>query len=238
MSGHNKWAQIKHKKAITDAKKGQLFSKFAKAISIAAHGDPDPSTNSRLQAAIDKAREFNMPNDNIERALKRVSDISESQLEEVQLEIMGPGGVAIITNAITDNRNRTIAELRTIVSDHGGHVVQEGSLSWMFHRTGIITFQRQHFSPEQEEALMLGAIEAGADDIQKDENALHIITAAEALKTVLASLPSTDRSPTIEISLIPTSTISVSGQDKQGLLKLLEALDDHNDVQDVTTNSI
>lgn len=239
MSGHNKWAQIKHKKAITDAKKGQLFSKLAKAITIAAGSNPDPKTNSQLKTAIDKARGFNMPNENTERAIKRVSDASTSQLKEIKLEIMGPGNVAIIASAITDNSNRTIAELRTVVSNHGGHIVKEGSLSWMFRRIGIITFRRQDFSPEQEESIMLNAIEAGADDVQKDDDALYITVAIETLKAVASAIPQlTGPFPIIEITLVPTSTVTPPEQDKSQLLRLLEALDDHNDVQDVITNSI
>jgi YebC/PmpR family DNA-binding regulatory protein len=136
MSGHNKWSQIKHKKEISDAKKGHLFGKLAKAITIAARDNPDPAANARLKTEIDRARAVNMPNDNIERAIRRVTDKGQAALTEVQLEFIGPGGAGVIAIAITDNSNRTINELKTLVSSHGARMVAQNSILWMFRKSG------------------------------------------------------------------------------------------------------
>jgi len=136
MSGHSKWSQIKHKKAIVDAKKGVVFGKLAKAISIAARGNPDPSTNLRLKGEIERARAANMPSDNIERAIRRVADKNASELSEVEVHLIGPGGVGIIVEAVTDNSNRTIMELKTLAAELGGRMAGQGTLSWMFRREG------------------------------------------------------------------------------------------------------
>ncbi|MEK7194649.1 MAG: YebC/PmpR family DNA-binding transcriptional regulator [Patescibacteria group bacterium] len=137
MSGHSKWSQIKHKKAISDQKRSAIFGKLARLITIAAKGNPDPKTNMRLKAAIDQARAANMPLDNIDRAIQRITDKSQALLDEIRIEALGPGGTAIIISAITDNRNRTIAELRTLLSSHGAKVVAEGSLNWMLRAEPI-----------------------------------------------------------------------------------------------------
>jgi len=134
MSGHSKWSQIKHKKALSDQAKGALFSKLARAISLATRENPDPKTNLNLVRALERARELNMPNESIERALKRIHDRSQAQLQELRLEALGPGGVALIISVITDNKNRSLAEIKTILGKHGAHVVREGSLLWMFKK--------------------------------------------------------------------------------------------------------
>jgi YebC/PmpR family DNA-binding regulatory protein len=237
MSGHNKWAQIKHKKALTDAKRGQVFGKLARAISVTARNNPDPETNVQLQSLIKKAREINMPSENIKRALQKTTEIGTLQLEEIQLEILGPGDAAIIVNAITDNRNRTLSELRTLALRYGGKIAQEGSLMWMFHRVGTISLPLEPTSIKREEEIELASIEAGATDIQKDNNTLHIETPPEALKNVRAAIAALGIATIGALQLLPTSlSSSANPEDEQRLLQLVEALDDHDDVQDIISN--
>lgn len=231
MSGHSKWSQIKHKKGIADAKKGVVFGKMAQAISVAARDNPDPSSNLRLKAEIERARAVNMPNENIERAIKRVSDKSAATLTEIQLELIGPGSAAIIVNAITDNSNRTINELKQIATKAGARLAGQGAVSWMFKKMGVIRLR-----PGSDDALQLVAIDAGADDVQVEDDAVTILTPPELLPSVRSALG--DAATSSEVELVPTSWAPVAdAQQQQHLEALLAALDDHNDVQNVVTNA-
>ncbi len=238
MSGHSKWAQIKHKKALTDQRRGQLFGKLAKAIAVAARGNPDPATNARLQTAIEKARQANMPNDNIVRAIKRTTDTSAVQLQELQVEVVAPGNVAIIVSAITDNKNRTLAELRSIAKDHGAHLAQEGSLMWMFATLGVVTVPLATLPVTKRDELELVAIEAGAHDIRQDGETLRIFVRPESLHTVYEAMTPLAPTASTAIELVPSSTVTLSVETADRLDKLLEALDAHDDVQDVITNAV
>lgn len=233
MSGHSKWSQIKHKKAASDAKKGVLFGKLARAIALAARDNPDPTTNQRLRDEIARARSVNMPNGSIERALKRVADRDAAALSELQLEFIGPANTAIIVNAITDNSNRTVSELRQIASRHGAHAASPGSVSWMFKRVSVI---RARINTGDAETLQLVAIDAGADDVELQDNELIALVAPENGEAVAASLG--DAVIESSISLVPTTPnpVTDSSQLRQ-LEQLVEALDNHDDVQDVTTNA-
>jgi YebC/PmpR family DNA-binding regulatory protein len=231
MSGHSKWSQIKHKKGIADAKKGATFGKISRAISIAARDNPDPSSNLRLKAEIERARAVNMPSDNIERAIKRVADKSAAALTEIQLELIGPGSAAIVVNAITDNSNRTINELKQIATRAGAHLAGQGAVSWMFKKAGIIRLR-----DGADEALQLTAIDAGADDVQTDDGSVVVLTAPEKLQAVREALGDAVISASVELH--PTTLTPVSDRQQQGQLEaLLEALDEHDDVQDVFTNA-
>lgn len=238
MSGHNKWAQIKHKKAATDKKRAQVFSKLSRAISIAARGNPDPDTNARLKSEIDRARAVNMPIENIERAIRRVSEKDATTLEALQLEILGPAGLALIVSAITDNPNRTIGEVRKLASDHGAKMAQEGSLSWMFKKMGIITFPVAPLSVGQAERLELTAIDAGAIDVAADNEQVTVYTQPEDLDVVRGMLGAAGFMPTDAVlSLVPASRVPVPPTARDLLEALISALDDHEDVQDVYVNA-
>ncbi len=231
MSGHNKWAQIKHKKAITDAKKGKAFSKLAKAISVAARGNPDPKTNFRLKGEIDKARAANMPSDNIERAIRRVSEKGSLELTEILLEIIGPGNTGILVTAITDNSNRTINEIRQLIQRLGGHMAGQGSVSWMFAKSGVI-----RLPVVADETLQLAAIDNGADDVRIEDGSTTITTRPENLERLRSALERQDAEASIEF--LPTTFVPVSDpSDSAKLEASLEALDEQDDVQDVFTNA-
>lgn len=230
MSGHNKWAQIKHKKAIVDAKKGKVFSKLARAISLAARGNPDPETNPRLKGEIERARAVNMPGENIERAIRKVSDKDAAALSEVQLDFIGPGGAAIIVRAVTDNSNRTIGELKQLAGKFDAHMASQGSASWMFKKSGVLRLARN------DEDAALRAIDAGADDVQDEGGVAVVYTTPEHFARVKDALGSLVVSSSLE--LIPTTPCPVSDVRSQEKLEaLLTAFDEHDDVQDVYTNA-
>ncbi len=230
MSGHNKWAQIKHKKAIVDAKKGRVFSKLARAISLAARGNPDPEINVRLKGEIERARAVNMPNDNIERALRRVSDKDAVALTEVQLDFIGPGGAAIIVLAVTDNSNRTIGELKQLAGKLDAHMASQGSASWMFKKTGILRLAHN------DEDAALRAIDAGADDVQPEDGTAVVYTTPENFARVKDTLGPLVASSSIE--MVPTTPHPLPDiRDQEKLEALLTAFDEHDDVQDVYTNA-
>lgn len=231
MSGHSKWSQIKHKKGLTDQKKGQLFGKLGKIISIAARTGADPLFNPKLQAAIDRARLANMPGNNIERAIKRAADKDLAQLSEMKIEAIGPGSVAIIINTVTDNKNRTLNEIKTILSKNGAKMAAENSLDWLFVKKGIIDVELPSDTKNVED-LELKLIECGAEDIHRGQN-MEIIVAVEnigqiknklrAAKFVLVSS---------EISLIPKNPAKIDNSvTNQKIEKLFQELDDHDDVE-------
>jgi YebC/PmpR family DNA-binding regulatory protein len=236
MSGHSKWHSIKHKKAATDSKRGRAFTKLIKEITIAARiGGGDVEANPRLRKAISDAKAVNMPADNIKRALmKGTGELEGGQLDEVAYEGYGPGGVALIVQAVTDNRNRTVSEIRHVFSKNGGNMGEAGSVSWMFQKKGYIVLDK---STGDEDTLMSLAIDAGADDFTSDESNYEIYTAPEALDIVVNALKAKSIEPiTSEISMIPQNYIKVEGKNAQQVVKLMEALDEHDDVQHVYAN--
>ena len=232
MSGHSKWSQIKHKKALTDARKGVAFGKLSRAISMAARGNPDPATNLRLKGEIERARSFNMPLDNIERAIRRVSDTSADALAELQLEVMGPGSVGFLVLAITDNSNRTMQELKQLAASHGGRIASPGSIAWMFRKAGVL---RIPLANQDVDALQLAAIDAGADTVDVAEEELVVTCPPERLNALQSVLAPAPLSTTLEF-LPTTFAPQPTGDDLARIENLESAFEDHNDVQSVFTN--
>jgi YebC/PmpR family DNA-binding regulatory protein len=236
MSGHNKWAKIKRKKAITDAKKGKAFTRIIKEITLAAReGGGNPTGNPRLRLAIEKAQAVNMPAENIKRAIQRgTGELPGMAYEEVTYEGYGPGGVALIIESVTDNKNRTVSELRHILEQYNGKLGAMNSVAWMFHRKGIIRVAR---SAANEDALLSIILEAGADDMRTDEDQYEIVTSPENFETVKQTLQSNKINiEEAEIQLIPENTVKVEGKEAEQLLKMMEALEDHDDVQQIYSN--
>ena len=238
MSGHSKWANIKHKKAKTDAEKGRVFSKVTKEIIMAArHGGGNPEANIRLKTAIEKAREVNLPMENIIRAIKRgTGELEGVQYEELVYEGYGPGGVAIMVEVATDNRNRTASDIRYAFSKHGGNLGETGSVSWMFKKKGYITVDVPGCRLSEDDLMML-ALDAGAEDFQVEEDTYEIITPPESLDAVRNAIVQRGvKVGTCEITMVPTSTVRVEGADVDKLLRLMDALEEHDDVQKVYAN--
>jgi len=232
MSGHSKWATIKRAKGAKDAARGKLFGRLIKEITIAAReGGGDPDGNPRLRLAIDRAKAANMPNDNINRAVKRgTGEIEGVNYEEINYEGYGPGGVAFLVETITDNKNRTVAEIRHVFSKHNGNLAENGSVSWKFDRKGVISLPKKY----DEEELMLIAIEAGAEDMSVEDEHFAIVTEATDFETVKKALEDNDiEIEEAEVQMIPQNTLKVEGKDAEGVLRLYEALEDHDDVQNV-----
>jgi YebC/PmpR family DNA-binding regulatory protein len=236
MSGHSKWHSIKHKKAAIDSKRGRAFTKFIKEITIAARiGGGDPEGNPRLRKAIADAKTLNMPADNIKRAImKGTGELEGGQLDEVTYEGYGPGGVALIVEVVTDNRNRTVSEIRHVFSKNGGNMAEAGAVSWMFHKKGYIAIDDRK---SDEDTLMSLALEAGADDFVHDGSTYEIYTSPNALDDVLNAVKAKGiETVSAEISMIPQTYVKVEGKAAQQVLKLMEALDEHDDVQHVYGN--
>src|SRR6266704_1335292 len=230
MSGHSKWHSIKHKKGATDAKRGKLFTKFIKEITVAARtGGGDPDSNARLRKAITDAKAGNMPNDTIDRAIRRGTGAEEGvHYEEITYEGYGPGGVALLIDAVTDNRNRTVAEIRHIFSKNGGNLGEAGSVGWMFEKKGYIVVDK---AAKPEDELFEMAIEAGADDLRDDEDNFEIITSPDNFESVLSAVKSAGIVPQVaEVEMMPQTYIKLEGQEARQMLKLMEALEDHDDV--------
>jgi len=236
MSGHSKWHSIKHKKGAIDAKRGRMFTKLIKEITIAARiGGGDPEGNPRLRKAIQDAKGVNMPADNIKRAVQKgTGELEGGQLDEIMYEGYAPGGVAMLVDVVTDNRNRTVSEIRHVFSKNGGNMGESGSVSWMFHKKGYIGIEK---SKADEETLMTLAIDAGADDFESDESNYEIYTSPEAFEGVLNAIKSKGiETITAEVSMIPQTYVKVEGKTAQQVVKLMEALDEHDDVQHVYAN--
>jgi YebC/PmpR family DNA-binding regulatory protein len=236
MSGHSKWHSIKHKKGAIDAKRGRMFTKVIKEITIAARlGGGDAEGNPRLRKAVADAKELNMPADNIKRAIQKgTGELEGGQLEELQYEGYGPAGVAMIVEVVTDNRNRTVSEIRHMFSKNGGNMGESGSVAWMFSKKGYIAVEK---SKADEEALMTLAIDAGADDFSSDESSYEIYTSPESFEKVLNAVKAKGITPdTAEVSMIPQTYVKVEGKTAQQVIKLMEVLDDHDDVQHVYGN--
>lgn len=236
MSGHSKWATIKRKKGAADAKRGQLFSKLSRAIIVAAkEGGPDPDANATLAAAIQKARDNSMPKDNIDRAIQRGAGSGEGEsYEQMVYEGYGPGGVAVLLSILTDNKNRTAADVRHIFTKHGGSLSTSGTVAWQFERKGIITVDA---AGVDEDAVMEAALEGGADDVQLDGEAWQITTEPTDFSAVRAALEGAGIAlASADLTMIAQNTVAPDEGDARRLLKLIDALEDCDDVQDVYAN--
>jgi YebC/PmpR family DNA-binding regulatory protein len=236
MSGHSKWATIKHKKAATDARRGKIFTKVIRELTIAARsGGADPDTNPRLRTAILAAKGENMPNDNIERAILRGTGQLEGEtLDEVTFEGYGPGGVGMLVQVVTSNRNRIVSEIRHLMAKHGGNLAETGAVGWMFHRKGDIVVPKE---AADEEKMMGIVLDAGAEDLRDDGSAWEVTTPPEALEKVREALTGAGVTPTsAEVGWIPQNYVKLTGQQAQQMLRLMEGLEDHDDVQHVYAN--
>ncbi|MCO6510624.1 MAG: YebC/PmpR family DNA-binding transcriptional regulator [Aridibacter famidurans] len=236
MSGHSKWHSIKHKKGAADAKRGKIFTRLIREITVAARdGGGDVDMNPRLRKAVADAKAANMPADNIDRAIKRgTGEMEGVSYEEITYEAYGPGGVAILIETMTDNRNRTVAELRHLLSKNNGNLGESGSVAWMFDRKGYFVVPKEQRS---EDELFEIAIEAGAEDLKDYESNFEIFTAQDAFEDVKKAVEDAGINPEVaEVSMIPQNYIKLEGADAQAMLKLYDAIDDHDDVQNVYSN--
>ncbi len=236
MSGHSKWSTIKHKKAKLDAQRGKVFTKIIKEITIAARlGGGDPASNPRLRTAIENAKNANMPNTNIDKAIKKgTGELPGVTYEEASYEGYGPGGVAVFVEVLTDNKNRITAEIRHLFGKNGGNLGESGSVSWIFNRKGMITIDDENVS---EEEMMEVAIEAGAEDVQYDDGFCVIYTALEDLDAVRKVLEEKGyKIGSAELTRVPENTVALEGKTAETMLKLMEALEDNDDVQNVYAN--
>ncbi|MEJ2181952.1 MAG: YebC/PmpR family DNA-binding transcriptional regulator [Nitrospirota bacterium] len=238
MAGHSKWAQIKHKKAHTDAKRGKVFTKIVKELSVAARmGGGDPDGNPRLRLAIDKAKEVNMPQDNIKRAImKGTGELPGMSYEEVLYEGYGPGGVAVYIEALTDNRNRTVSEVRHILSKQGGSMGESGCVAWLFDKTGYILVEK---SAAGEDDLMSVALEAGALDMKNDPNeeSYEVLTAPEDMESVREAVEKAGIEVALaEVTMLPKSYVTLDEKQAEQMTRLMEALEENDDVQNVYAN--
>ena len=237
MAGHNKWSKIKRKKGVNDAKRGALFTKLIREITVAAReGGGDPDYNARLRLAVDTAKAEDMPNENIERAIKRgTGELEGVNYEEATYEGYGPGGVALFIECLTDNTNRTVADIRHTLGKHGGSLGTDGSVAWQFDRKGQFVVDACEYS---EEAVFEAALEGGAEDIQGDGDEFVITTELADFADVRDSLEAADIETTSkELTRIPTNEVAVAGKDAEQLVKLLDALEDLDDVQKVHSNA-
>jgi YebC/PmpR family DNA-binding regulatory protein len=237
MAGHSKWSSIKHKKGITDARRGKIFSKLIKEITVAARlGGGDPASNPRLRTAIQAAKNENMPKDNMERAVKRgTGELEGVNYEESTYEGYGPGGAAIFIESLTDNKNRAVADIRHIITKAGGNLGTSGCVAWMFEKKGYIVVES---SAVDEDTLMDIAIDAGAEDVREDNSNYEIITSVQNFEAVKAAIDNTDM-PYIdaEITMLPQTTVNLEGKEAEQMVKLMETLEDCDDVQKVYTNA-
>jgi YebC/PmpR family DNA-binding regulatory protein len=235
MSGHSKWHTIKHKKAAIDAKRGKVFTRLIKEIQIAARGGGDPDANPRLRTAVTAAKAVSMPADNIKRAIMRgTGELDGGQIDEIMYEGYGPGGAAVMVEVATDNRNRTVSEVRHIFSKNGGNMGQEGSVGWMFDRKSQILIEN---SRADEETLMNIVLEAGGEDLKDDGTNWEVLSPAEAHFAVIQALEKANI-PTVsaQIAMVPQNLVKLEGKNASGMLKLAEALEEHDDVQNVYSN--
>lgn len=237
MSGHSKWSTIKRKKGANDAKRGKIFTKLIKEITVAAKmGGGDPDANPRLRTAVLSAKSENMPKDNIERAIKKgTGGLEGVNYEEILYEGYGPGGVAVLVETMTDNKNRTVADVRHYFSKSGGNLGESGCVGWMFDKKGIIVVDKEAMS---EEELMDLALEAGAEDVLEEDTTFQVITAPEEFNDVMASLDKAElKYAEASVSMVPQNTIDVAEEKTaKSLMRLLESLEDHDDVQKVHAN--
>ena len=235
MSGHSKWATIKHKKGALDAKRGKIFTRLIKEISIAAKNGGDPDTNPRLRGAILAAKSENMPADNIKRAIQRgTGELPGANYEEFSLEGYGPGGVAVLLDINTDNRNRTVSEIRHAFGENGGNMADAGAVSYMFHKKGSIVIPK---AAAKEDDLMAIALEAGAEDLHDDGENWEVLTAPSAYEAVLEAIKKASLEVTSSsVTMIPQNYIKLEGAQAATMIRLMEALEDHDDVQNLHSN--
>ncbi len=235
MSGHSKWATIKHKKGALDAKRGKIFTRLIREITMAAKSGGDPEKNPRLRKAITDAKAENMPADNIKRAIQRgTGELPGATYEEFNLEGYGPGGVAVLVDLSTDNRNRTVSEIRHVFTKNGGNLGEAGSVAWMFHKKGDIVVPK---SVAKEDDLMNIVLESGGEDLKDDGESWEIITDPHAYEPVLESLKKANITPTTsEIAMVPQNYVKLEGQQATTMIRLVEALEEHDDVQHVWSN--
>lgn len=236
MSGHSKWSSIKHKKAAKDAKKGKLFTKLIKEITVAARmGGGDINANPRLRTAVLTARANSMPGDNIERAIKKgTGGLEGVSYEEIQYEGYGPGGAAILAQVLTDNKNRTVSEIRRLFAKHGGNLGETGCVAWMFDKKGLITVDK---SQVDEDRLVGVVLDVGAEDVREDEGIFEVVTRPEDFEKVKERLEQEKIAIAgAQITMVPKNTVTVEGRHVESILKLTEELEDHDDVQSVSAN--
>jgi YebC/PmpR family DNA-binding regulatory protein len=239
VAGHSKWANTKHRKARVDAQKGKIFTKVAREIIVAAReGGGDVNANFRLRLAVQKARENNMPNDSIQRAIQKgTGDMDGENYEQVNYEGYASGGVAVLLEVLTDNRNRTVAEIRHLLSKHGGSLGETGCVSWMFTRKGLILVKKEEVALEEDDLILI-ALEAGAEDIKPEDDSFNIITQPEDFESVKLYLQE-QNVPVAgsELTMLPQTTVSIDNPDEAArILKLMDALEDQDDVQNVYAN--
>ncbi len=235
MSGHSKWATIKHKKGAADAKRGKVFTRLIKEIMIAARNGGNPDMNPRLRTAIAAAKAVSMPADNIKRAIMRgTGELEGGQLDEIMFEGYGPGGAAVLVAVATDNRNRTVSDIRHVFSKNGGNLGEQGSVSWMFERKSQILIDGEK---AKEDDLMSLVLESGADDLRNEGGNWEILSAPDAHETVLDAVRKAGITPdSAEISMVPKNLMKLEGKNASGMLKLTEALEENDDVQNVYSN--
>ena len=236
MSGHSKWHTIKHKKGAADAKRGKIFTRIIKELSVAArNGGGDPDSNPRLRTIVAEAKANNMPRENIERAIRRgTGEEPGVTYEEVTYEGYGPGGVALMIETLTDNKNRTVGEIRHMLSKHAGNLAAENSVAWMFSRKGQIVVEK---GKVDEEKLLSAALDAGADDMNDDESGWEVVCAPERFEVVRDAIKALGTEPaSAAVAMIPQNYVKLVGKEAQQMLKLMEAIEDHDDVQHVWAN--
>ncbi len=236
MSGHSKWSSIKHKKAVKDARRGKLFTKLIKEITVAARmGGGDIAANPRLRTAVGGAKAASMPADNIDRAIKKgTGELEGVSYEEVDYEGCGPGGVAIMVHALTDNKKRTVSEMRRLFSNHGGNLGENGCVAWMFDRKGLITVDKAQI---EEDRLVGLALEVGAEDVQEEYGLFEVVTRPEDFEKVKEYLEQENvKIVTAQVTMIPKNTVALDENHAEKILKLTEELEDHDDVQSVAAN--
>lgn len=236
MSGHSKWSTIKHKKGALDAKRGKIFTKLIREITVAARmGGGDPESNPSLRTAISAARAQNMPSENITRAIKKgTGELEGTTYEEITFEGYGPGGVAVMVEALTDNRNRTVAEVRHLFSKYNGNLGEQGCVSWMFEKKGLIYFSKDSVD---EDTLMEAALEAGAEDMNDEGSLWEVVTKPGDLEKVRDALIAKGFKPeSSEVTMVPQSTVKLTGKDAATMLKLMDALEELDDSQKVYAN--
>ncbi len=237
MSGHSKWHTIKHKKGAADAKRGKIFTRIIKELTIAArNGGGDPDMNPRLRTIIAEAKSVNMPADNIKRAIRRGTGEEEGLIyDEIMYEGYGPGGVAVLVDTITDNRNRTVSEIRHIFGKYGGNLGEANSVGWMFEKKGLVVVDKKAAA---EDVLMNVALEAGADDMTEDGDAWEVTCGPDAHQAVLDAIKATGVEPTrSEVAMLPKNYVTLEGKAIQQMMKLMDALDDSEDTRNVWTNA-
>jgi len=236
MSGHSKWATIKHKKGALDAKRGKIFTRIIKEIMIAARSGGDPDGNPRLRTAITAAKGVSMPADNIKRAIMRgTGELEGGQIDEIMFEGYGPGGAAVLVSVATDNRNRTVSDIRHVFSKNGGNLGEQGSVSWMFERKSQIVIEGDKAPPDDD--LMTLVLEAGADDLRNEGGNWEVLSAPESHVHVLEAIQKAGiPTESADIAMVPKNLIKLEGKNASGMLRLTEALEEHDDVQNVYSN--